>query len=76
MRTSSSVGEAWFGPDYRSSPLTTFLESPLLTVCHIISSLGIDDLYDVEVKVLPVAARWRDIGLAPGISDSKLYRNN
>ena len=29
-------------------------------------------MYDVKVKVLPVAARWRDIGLALGISDSKL----
>jgi hypothetical protein len=29
-------------------------------------------LFDVKVKVLPVAARWRDIGLALGISDSKL----
>ena len=28
--------------------------------------------FDVKVKVLPVAARWRDIGLALGISDSKL----
>ena len=29
-------------------------------------------MFDVKVKVLPVAARWRDIGLALGISDSKL----
>ena len=29
-------------------------------------------MIDVKVKVLPVAARWRDIGLALGISDSKL----
>ena len=34
--------------------------------------IGIDDLFDVKVKVLPVAARWRDIGLALRISDSKL----
>ena len=33
---------------------------------------GIDDLIDVKSKVLPVAARWRDIGLVLGISDSKL----
>ena len=39
---------------------------------YIISPLGIDDLIDVKVKVLPVAARWRDIGLVLGISDSKL----
>ena len=37
-----------------------------------ISPLDIEDLFDVKVKVLPVAARWRDIGLALGISDSKL----
>ena len=29
-------------------------------------------MIDVKVKVLPVAARWRDIGLVLGISDSKL----
>ena len=32
----------------------------------------IDNLIDVKVKVLPVATRWRDIGLALGISDFKL----
>ena len=29
-------------------------------------------MIDVKLKVLPVAARWRDIGLVLGISDSKL----
>ena len=29
-------------------------------------------MIDVKVKVLPVAARWRDIGLVLRISDSKL----
>ena len=29
-------------------------------------------MFDVKVKVLSVVARWRDIGLALGISDSKL----
>ena len=29
-------------------------------------------MFAVKVKILPVAARWRDIGLALGISDSKL----
>ena len=32
----------------------------------------IDDLIDAKLKLLPVAARWRDIGLVLGISDSKL----
>ena len=34
--------------------------------------IGIDDLFSIKVKLLPVAARWRDIGLALGISDPKL----
>ena len=34
--------------------------------------IGINDLFDVKVKLIPVAAGWRDIGLALGISDSKL----
>ena len=33
---------------------------------------GIEDLTDVKSKILPVAARWRDIGLVLGISDSEL----
>ena len=32
----------------------------------------IDDLIDVKLKLLPVAARWRDIGLVLRLSDSKL----
>ena len=34
--------------------------------------LGIDDLIHVKGKLLPVASRWRDIGLVLGISDSIL----
>ena len=40
--------------------------------CDCFFSLGIDDLFDVKRKLLPLAARWRDIGLALRISDSKL----
>ena len=29
-------------------------------------------MIDVKLKLLPVASRWRDIGLVLGISDSKL----
>ena len=35
-------------------------------------STGIGDLIDVKLKLLPVAAKWRDIGLVLGISDPKL----
>ena len=32
----------------------------------------IDDLIDAKRKLLPVATKWRDIGLVLGISDPKL----
>ena len=31
-----------------------------------------DDLYDVKRELLPVAARWKDIGLALGLGSSEL----
>ena len=33
-------------------------------------------MIDVKVKLLPVAARWRDVGLVLGISDSELQKVN
>ena len=36
----------------------------------------IDDLRDVKIKLQPVMARWRDIGLVLGIADHKLESIN
>ena len=43
-----------------------------MTYIHDTPLTGIDDLIDVKSKVMPVAARWRDIGLVLGIPDPKL----
>ena len=41
-------------------------------VCKFFLIAGIDDLQDVKTKLLPVAAKWRSIGLALRLSDGDL----